>query len=258
MFARALQRDGLGLLPYARFRRACDGLDALLFDQIARTRASLAGRTDVLADLLRARYDDGEGIDDATIRDHLRTLLIAGHETTAVVLAWALYFVLRDPVVHARVRAELAGLGPDPSPEQLARLPYLGAVIDETLRIRPVTADIIRTLTKPWRLGSWTLDAGMAVSASPLLAHFDPQQWPEPHAFMPERFLDAHPRPNVYLPFGGGARRCLGASFARFEASVLLATLLREREVELREREVEWVRGPATLQPKSGVRVRLR
>ncbi|MFO7564581.1 MAG: cytochrome P450 [Enhygromyxa sp.] len=257
LFSRSLQRDVFGVSPYARFRRAVERLDALLFDQIARTRASLDGRTDVLADLLRARYDDGSSMDDATIRDHLRTLLFAGHETTAVILAWAIYFVHRDPDVLARVRTELETLGPDAGAESLTRLPYLAAVIDETLRIRPISADTVRLLTKPWRLGPWQLEANMAVSAAPLIAHFDPALWPEPHAFRPERFLDEHPRPNVYLPFGGGARRCLGATFARFEASVLLGTLLREHEVELLEREVEWVRAPTTLQPGSGVRIRV-
>jgi cytochrome P450 len=257
LFSRALQRQMLGLSPYARFARINERVDALLDEQIAITRASLEGRTDVLADLLRTRYDDGSSMDDAMIRDQLRTLLIAGHETTAVILAWAIYFVQRDPAVRARVRDELASLGPDASADRLARLPYLGAVIDETLRIRPISADNIRMLAKPWRLGRWHLPAGAAVAASSLIAHFDPKLWPEPHAFRPERFLDAHPRPNVYMPFGGGTRRCLGATFAKFEAAVLLGTLLREHDVELLESEVEWARGPATLQPRSGVRIRL-
>jgi cytochrome P450 len=257
LFTRMLQRDMFGLSAYSRYRRASERVDAMLRDQIARTRANLDGRTDVLADLLRARYDDGSAMDDDTICDQLRTLLIAGHETTAVILAWAIYFVLRDTNVLARVREELASLGPNAGPEELARLPYLGAVIDETLRIRPVTADTFRMLARPWRFGKWMLPAGTAISASALLVHFDPQVWPEPHLFRPDRFLHTKPRPNVYLPFGGGTRRCIGATFARFEACVMLGTLLRERQVELLETDVEWVRGPATLQPRGGVRIRL-
>jgi cytochrome P450 len=257
LFSRALQRDMFGLAPYARYHRASDHVDALLDEQIARTRANLDGRTDVLSDLLRARYDDGSSMDDATIRDQLRTLLVAGHETTAVILAWAIYFVQRDPAVRARVYDELATLGPDASADRIARLPYLGAVFDETIRIRPITADTMRILAKPWKLGRWHLPAGTAVAASSLLAHFDPQLWPEPHEFRPERFLDGHPRPNVYLPFGGGTRRCLGATFAKFEACVLLGTVLREHEIELLDSEVEWVRAPASLQPRGGVRIRL-
>jgi cytochrome P450 len=257
LFTRALQHDMFGLLPYARYRRASERVDALLRDQIARTRANLDGRTDVLADLLRARYDDGSAMDDDTICDQLRTLLIAGHETTAVILAWAIYFVLRDTNVLARVREELASLHPNAGAEELARLPYLGAVIDETLRIRPVTADTFRMLTRTWKLGKWTIPAGTAISASALLVHSNPEVWPEPHVFRPDRFLHAKPRPNVYLPFGGGTRRCIGATFARFEACVMLGTLLREHQVELLETDVEWVRGPATLQPRGGVRIRV-
>jgi cytochrome P450 len=210
-----------------------------------------------LSDLLRARYDDGSAMEDSAICDQLRTLLIAGHETTAVILAWAIYFVLRDPAVLARAKAELASLGPDATPDQLARLPYLGAVIDETLRIRPVTADTFRMLTRPWQFGKWLLPAGTAVSASAILIHSDPEVYPEPEAFLPDRFLHSKPRPNVYLPFGGGGRRCIGATFARFEACVLLGTLLREHEVELLDHDVDWVRAPATLQPRGGVRIRL-
>jgi cytochrome P450 family 110 len=257
LFTRKLQRDMFGLLPYARYRRASERVDALLLDQITRTRANLDGRTDVLADLLRARYDDGSAMDDATICDQLRTLLIAGHETTAVILAWAIYFILRDDDVLAHVRNELAALDPNAGPEQLARLPYLGAVIDETLRMRPVTTDTFRLLTRPWQFGKWLIPAGTAISASALLVHSDPELWPEPEAFQPDRFLHDRPRPNVYMPFGGGTRRCLGATFARFEACVMLGTLLREQPVELLERDVEWVRGPATLQPRGGVRIRV-
>jgi cytochrome P450 len=257
LFTRKLQRDMFGLSAYARYRRASEKVDAMLLDQVARTRANLEGRTDVLSDLLRARYEDGSTMDDATICDQLRTLLIAGHETTAVILAWAIYFVLRDPVVLARVQAELGTLGSDATPDGLARLPYLGAVIDETLRMRPVTADTFRMLARPWKFGKWLLPAGTAISPSALLIHHDPELYPEPEAFVPDRFLHAKPRPNVYLPFGGGTRRCIGATFARFEACVILGTLLRERNVELLERDVEWVRAPATLQPQRGVRIRL-
>jgi cytochrome P450 len=256
LFSRALQHDMLGLAPYARYRRASERVEALLSDQIARTRADLDGRTDVLADLLRARYDDGSAMDDAAICDQLRTLLIAGHETTAVILAWAIYFISRDGDVLARLLGELDGLGPSAAPEQLARLPYLGAVVDETLRIRPVTADTLRVLARPWQFGKWLLPAGTAVAPSALLVHSDPELWPDPEQFSPDRFLNARPRPNVFLPFGGGTRRCIGATFARFEACVMLGTVLRERKIELLEQNVAWVRGVA-LQPGGGVRIRV-
>jgi cytochrome P450 len=256
LFFRGLQRDFFGLSPFSRYRKARARLDALLDDQIARTREGLGGRTDVLTGLVEARYDDGSGMDDDTIRDHLRTLLFAGHETTAIVLAWALYFVHRDPEVRRRVLDELDGLGTNPEPELLARLPYLGAVVDETLRMRPVTVDTQRLLRKPMRLGRWQLPAGAAVCPATPLLHFRADLWPEPERFLPERFVGKKPAPNTFLPFGGGSHRCLGATFARFEACVILGTLLREFEFELRDEQVAWGRGRGTLEPVGGVRMR--
>lgn len=252
LFFRALQHDFLGLSPFARYRRALERVDALLLDQIARTRANPGG-TDVLSGLVEARYDDGSAMDDLTIRDHLRTLLFAGHETTATILAWALYFVHRDPAILRKATAELAALGPDPAPELLTRLPYLGAIIDETLRMRPITVDTHRLLRKPWQLGEWQLPAGSAVCAATTLLHHRPDLWPEPERFDPERFLVERPQPNTFIPFGGGAHRCLGATFAKFEAAVVLGVVLRERTLELRSERVEWVRGRGSLQPSTGV-----
>lgn len=257
LFFRSLQRDFFGLSPFARYRRALERLDALLFDQIARTRAASTGRTDVLAGLVEARYDDGEGMDDLVIRDHLRTLLFAGHETTSAALAWALHFVHRDVAVRRRLLDELAGLGPDPAPEAIARLPYLGAVIDETLRMRPISVEPYRVLRKPWKLGIWNLPAGAAVCPAVTLIHYRADLWPEPEVFRPERFLGTKPIANTYLPFGGGTHRCLGATFARFEACVILGTLLREFTFEPLDRHVRWGRGRGTLEPHGGVRMRV-
>jgi cytochrome P450 len=257
IFVPALARDLLGLSPYARYRKLSERVDAMLYEQIAAVRAAPAG-DDVLSMLIHARYDDGTGMDDISLRDNLRTLLFAGHDTTAITLAWALYFVHRQAHVLARLRAELDALGPDVAPEDLARVPYLEAVIDETLRMRPINPETQRTLAKPWRFGAWDLPAGTVVAISELLLHYDPRHWDEPHTFEPTRFLAKHPSPNVYAPFGGGNRRCLGASFARYEASIALATLLREHEFELLDEQVEWGRGKLILEPLGGVRMRVR
>ncbi len=258
LFVRALQHDFLGISSFARYRRVSERVDALLFEQIARARAGSPDRGDVLTSLVNARDDQGDALSDATIKDQLRTLLYAGHETTAIVLAWALYFVARDPLVRERVIDELASLGPSARADQIAELPYLGAVIDETLRIRPVTPDVLRVLRKPARFGPWTLPAGTALNAAPTLLHHRADLWPEPEAFRPDRFIGERPGANVYIPFGGGDRRCMGASFARFEATILLGTLLRELEFELLDEQVEWGRALATLQPLGGVRMRVR
>jgi cytochrome P450 len=130
-------------------------------------------------------------------------------------------------------------------------------VIDETLRIRPISAEPYRLLRKPWRLGAWRLPAGAAVCPAATLIHFRDDLWPEPETFRPERFLDQKPAPNTYLPFGGGAHRCLGATFARFEACVILGTLMREFEFQPLDQHVQWGRGRGTLEPLGGVRMRV-
>jgi cytochrome P450 len=257
IFVPALARDLLGLSPYAKYRKLSEQVDAMLYEQLAAVRAAPPAH-DVLSMLIHARYDDGSGMDDVTLRDNLRTILFAGHDTTAITLAWALHFVHRHPHVLARLRDELDALGPDAEPDALARIPYLEAVLDETLRLRPINPEIQRRLAKPWTLGAWTLPAGTIVCISQLLLHYDERVWDRPHEFMPERFLGQHPSPAIYSPFGGGNRRCLGATFARYEAAIVLGTLLRERSFELLDEPVEWGRGKLILEPLGGVRMRVR
>jgi len=259
LFVRALQREFAGLSSFARYREASERVNALLMRQIARVRATPGERGDILTEMIQARYDDGSAMSDEAIRDQLRTLLFAGHETSAVMLAWALHFVHGHPAVLRRVLDELDALGPEASAGQLARLPYLTAVIDETLRMRPVTIDVFRLLRKPWKLGRWQLPAGTAVSPAALLVHYRADLWPEPEHFKPERFMTGErPDPTTYLPFGGGVHRCLGAAFSQFETAIMLGVLLREFEFEPVEREVEWGRGLGVLQPVSGVRMLVR
>lgn len=257
IFVPALARDWLGLSPYAKYRKLSERVDAMLYEQIAAVRAA-PPTTDVLSMLIHARYDDGSGMDDVSLRDNLRTILFAGHDTTAITLAWALYFVHRHPQVLARVRDELDALGPAAEPDALARVPYLEAVIDETLRMRPINPEIQRRLAKPWKLGDWQLPAAVTVGVSQVLLHYDARHWDQPDEFRPERFLGQHPSPAFYSPFGGGNRRCLGATFARYEAAIVLGTLLRELEFELLDAEVEWGRGKLILEPIGGVRMRTR
>jgi cytochrome P450 len=259
LFVRALQREFGGLSSFARYRRARAHVDALLMRQIARVRANPGQRGDILTGMIEARYDDGSAMADEAIRDQLRSLLFAGHETSAVALAWCLHFVMRDQAVARRLIDELDALGPHASAAQIARLPYLVAVVEETLRLRPVTVDTFRLLRKPWTLGEWELPTGTAVSPASLLVHYRDDLWPEPERFDPERFLTGDkPDPTTYLPFGGGVHRCLGAAFALFEIAIMLGVLLREFEFEPLEREIKWGRGLGVLQPMGGVRMRVR
>ena len=258
IFMPALARDWLGLSPYARYRRLSDRFDGLLRAQVAAVRAAPAPADDVLTMLVHARYDDGTAMDDESLRDNLRTLLFAGHDTTAIILAWALWFVHRDPAVLARLRDELDALGPDVDPDALSRVPYLTAVIDETLRMRPINPETQRRLAKPWEVGGWTLPAGVTVGINQVLLHYDRRHWHDPERFDPTRFLGAPPAPTVYNPFGGGNRRCLGATFARYEAAIVLGTLLREHAFEALDDRVEWRRGKLILEPIGGIRLRVR
>ena len=258
IFIPALARDFMGLSRYARYHKHSDHLDAMLYEQIAALRAAPEPSDDVLSMLVHARYDDGSAMEDISLRDNLRTLLFAGHDTTAIILAWAIWFVHRNKPVLERLRDELDALGPDIEPDELTRIPYLEAVIDETLRIRPINPETQRPLAKPWKLGEWQIPAHNIVTVSIVLLHFDERHWDRPHEFEPERFLGAHPSPNVYVPFGGGNRRCLGATFAKYEAAIVLGTLLREFEFELLDDHVEWRRGKLILEPIGGVNVRVR
>jgi cytochrome P450 len=258
LFSKAAQFAPFGLGPWGAYLRASAEADRLLYEQIERTRPHTAGREDILSLMIDARYDDGSAMSDTHIRDELRTLLIAGHETTSIILAWALYDVHRNAEIKRKLLAELDGLGSDPSPDAFAKLPYLSAVIDETLRMHPVVEGVFRVLRKPWQFGGYELPAGLTVAAAISLVHRRADIYPNPDTFEPERFSTRKPKPHEYLPFGGGNRRCIGAAFAHYEACVALGTILREFELELAEPgEVPSVRRSLTLGPKSGVRMRM-
>ena len=257
-FFPALRREFGGVGPYARLvarqRRFVD----LLKGQIERVRPQASERADILSMMLEARYEDGEPMSDESLVDELRTLLLAGHETTAITLAWALYLVHRHPAVYHRLREELDGLGESPTPEAIAHLPYLDAVVNESLRLHPVVQEVMRTLTKPFELGAYTLPPGVTIAVNIFLAHRRTELFPEPEEFRPERFLDRTFSPFEYMPFGGGPRRCLGAAFALYEMKLVLATLLGDLELDLAsEGPVEPVRRNLTMAPRGGVPLRV-
>jgi cytochrome P450 len=205
------------------FRRRVERVDRLLALEIGERRAAedVDERDDVLSMLVGARHEDGSPMSDAEIRDELLTLLVAGHETTATALSWALERLTRHPEKLERLRDEV----------EAGEEAYLTATIQETLRLRPVIVAVIRKLTEPVELGGYELPAGARVVPSIHLIHRDPQIYPEPERFLPERFLDEPPGTYTWIPFGGGVRRCLGAAFAQFEMSVVLRELVRRREI---------------------------
>jgi cytochrome P450 family 110 len=216
-----LHRDFGGFGPWARFRRHFDRLDRMLQEQIEHARSQGDG-VDICSLLVQARYEDGSPMSDSDIRDELRTLLFAGHETTAITIAWVLDLVHRHPEVRERLHDELAALGNAPDPAEYARQPYLEAVCKEAMRLYPVATEVLRILVTPFRLGDLQLSPGVGVSACVLLVHRREDLYPDPLQFRPERFLERKFAPWEYLPFGGGHRRCIGAAFASFEMAVVL------------------------------------
>ena len=218
----AIGPDRINRIP--AFRRRVGRVDELIGLEIAERRAAedLAEREDVLSMLLLARHEDGSPMSDAEIRDELLTLLVAGHETTATALSWAMERLTRHPEKLDRLRREVAAGEED----------YLTATIQETLRLRPVIVVVLRKLTEPVELGGYELPAGASAVPCIHLIHRDPQIYPEPERFLPERFLDNPPGTYTWIPFGGGVRRCLGAAFAQFEMAVVLRELVGRREIE--------------------------
>jgi len=241
--ARVAERVG----PFSHFVRMQEEVDEILFALIAERRAEGAERDDVLAMLLEAAHEDGSPMSEQEIRDELLTLLVAGHETTATTLAWAFERLLREPAVLDRLVAEI-----DAGEEA-----YVTATIQETLRDRPVLPNAApRYVAKEVTIGDWTYQPGACLVANTYLIHHDPEIYPDPRAFRPERFLDQNPGTYTWIPFGGGRRRCLGASFAMLEMEVVLKTLLASCELHDSGDGVEIAqRRNITVRPVRGARV---
>jgi cytochrome P450 len=252
-----LQRDIGPWSPWGRFLAARTTVDALLDRLIARAKADpdLEARTDVLALLVQARHTDGAPMTGEEIRHQLVTLLAAGHETTAGTLAWAVERLRRHPAVLAALVDEADAGG----------RALRDATIREVQRLRPVIAFSGRVVRKePYELGGHRLPLGTRIGLAASLTHFDPELFPRPERFAPERFLDAKPETYSWIPFGGGIRRCIGAAFAHMEMDVVLRTLLEHVELvpEPAEPDEGWAfRGVAHVPARGGrvvVRRRLR
>jgi cytochrome P450 len=267
--------------PGGSLGRALDHLDEVIYDEIARRRAQadLGERADILSLLLLARDEDGQAMTDQELRDELVTLLLAGHETTATSVAWAVERLVRHPDKLARLVGEIDALsGVDPegrgqAGEQSSRGAggdeYMQAVIAETLRVRPVVPMVVRVLQAPLDVGGRELPRGTRVVPSIYLTNRNPKVYEAPEEFMPERFLEKAPETFSWIPFGGGIRRCIGASFATLEMKLILQTVLSELSPSLPARggppilggrrwtrKGEWNRRRAiTLVPSRGARV---
>ena len=249
----ALQRDLGRWSPWGRFVRARAALDEFVYEEIAlrRAEADVGGvdRDDVLSLLLGARDEDGSPMSDEELRDELVTVLGAGHETTATGLAWAVERLLRTPRALGRLRDSVAAGEDD----------YLDATIKETLRARPVIVDVARKLTAPVEIGGYQVPAGQYLMAAIAAIHYREDLFPDPEQFLPERFLDRRADTYAWIPFGGGVRRCIGASFAEFEMRVVLRAFIERADLRAAGPEPERIRvRNITLAPGKGCRVILR
>ena len=236
-----------------RFEERKRAVDEIIYAEIERRRADpdLAARDDVFSGLLLARDEEGVALTDREVRDELLTLLLAGHETTATGLAWTFDLVLHDARVRARARE--------------GEESYLDAVIKESLRLRPVIPGVGRVVRqRPFEIGGYVVPVGVEINPSIRTIHRRGDLYPNPRAFSPERFLDdggpgvgRAPDTYTWVPFGGGTRRCLGASFAQTEMRIVLSRVLERAELSPVDPELAETQFRAiTLAPKGGVRVR--
>jgi cytochrome P450 len=229
-------------------------IDELLLPLIAARRADPGREAGILGMLVDARSEDGDRLSDKEIRDDLVTLVLAGHETTATTLAWVVDALLHHPQALERVRAEALSYSAS------GECAYTEAVINETLRLWPPAPITGRMTAGRYQLGDYTLDPGTRIVLLLDVINRDPGSYPDPDEFRPERFLGARPQPSAWVPFGGGIKRCIGATFAMLEITTVLHTLLREGELEAvssRPESPPWRAAPV-LVPRNGTRVRFR
>jgi cytochrome P450 len=249
--------------PNRRYRAALSELDETVYQIIARRRKSDEETHDLLSMLMHARdAETGATMTDRQLRDEVTTILLAGHETTAVALTWAFYLLSQNPEAERRLQYELADVlgGREPGLADLEQLPWTRQVIDETLRLYPPVWGMDRSVHADDDLDGFHVPRGVSVLVSPWVMHRSPSLWSEPEAFRPERFApgaDEVPR-YAYFPFLGGPRQCIGSGFAMMEAQLLLATLAQRFRLELVPGTQVEPLPLLTLRPRYSVSMKLR
>lgn len=256
--------DRSGAKPRRPWRRSGQHkarLLAALQEDIRRCRkAGVGDRVDVLALLVDARYEDGQPMHEEDILDELVTMLVGGFETSSNTLCWAAYHILDNPSAEAAVRDELVSTFDNGrvDPQRCGELKLLEASIRESMRLNPIAIAAPRTLITPQTFGRWSFEPGTIVWPSAYLAQRRAEAWPDPERFDPSRFLDTpSPRPDIYFPFGGGRRRCLGATFAQVEMRIALARLFQRCDLELLSEQPNGKFRGIAIAPADDVRLRL-
>jgi cytochrome P450 len=242
-----------------RRRKAVAELDRIVYGFIEDWRRERVDRGDLLSMLMLATDDEGSGMSDQQVRDELVTLLLAGHETTANTLNWTFYLLAQHPGVEAKLYEEVDQvLGKRTATlADLEKLPYIRAIVEESMRLYPPAWSFSRQTKEPIELGGYTIPAGWEINVISYSAHRDPRWWDAPESFHPERFLVEDPdRPKyAYIPFGGGPRICIGNHFAMMEAQLALATIAQHFQLRMKPGAVVKPSPKITLIPKDGIRM---
>jgi cytochrome P450 len=231
----AMRIDAGAWSPWGRAVRLTRQIDSILYAEFARRRnEGVEGRADVLSMLLAARYENGQPLPYNVIRDEMYTLMLAGHETTAATMAWVINRLLTHREAMDRAREEIVSVlnGAPLDASHVGKLKYVEAVINEAMRLDPVIPNFGRTLTRPLKIAGRDLPAGVTIAPCIYLVHRRPELWPNPDQFNPDRFLESRQSPYTFFPFGGGSRRCLGASFATYQMKIVIAEILSRVELK--------------------------
>lgn len=243
-----------------RYRNATRELDNVVNGLIRCRRLDGQDGHDLLSVLLQVKDDEGRTMPDEQLRDEVMTLLLAGHETTAVSLSWTWYLLSQNPDVEKQLWSELRGVlnGRRPEIQDLPQLPYTDRVIKEAMRLYPPVWAVVRKCVKECEIGGYRVPAGATVLMSQWVMHRDPRYYDEPDRFNPDRWLDDALKETpkfAYFPFGGGPRTCIGASFATMEGVLVLATIAQKFQVKLAQNQPVEPVPTMTLRPMNGIKV---
>jgi cytochrome P450 family 110 len=255
----ALQKDIGGLTPWGKFLRQKQQIRDTLQTECVRRRSNsdFIGE-DVFSLLLAARDEAGEPMSNLEIQDELMTMLFAGFDTTSNSLAWSFYWIHRLPEIGQKLETELNSLSENAEIMDIIKLPYLSAVVSETLRLNPLGLFVGRQLKEPFELMGYQFESGTSLFPSIYLTHHREDIYPEPKKFKPERFVEKQYSPYEYLPFGGGNRLCLGYAFALFEMKLVLATIMSQVKLELLDnRPLNCARRGFAFYPQGGVKMKV-
>ncbi|MDJ0658048.1 MAG: cytochrome P450 [Crocosphaera sp.] len=258
LFLPALQKNWGRWSPWGNFVYQRDKVYQLLSQEIDKRKTETQGE-DILSLLLSAIDEQGEHLTKNEVMSELMTLLFAGHETTASALAWAFYWLHYHPQFYHNIKDELDTINVDTDPMEIAKLPYLSAVVSETLRIYPVALfTFSRTLKTSWEFMGYSLEKGISLAPCIYLVHHHPDIYPNPKEFKPERFLERQFSPYEFIPFGGSNRRCIGYALALYEMKLVLATVLKQVNLKLvNSQPISPVRRGFTTSPKGGVKMQV-